>query len=298
MKSYADHGIELPAHRGGEIRTFCPQCREHHKGRSKTLSVNTDKAAWCCFRCGWKGGLQGGELQGPGAPPRPDEIPDISAQRRERLRKTWAQSRPVEAGDPVDRYLRSRGLALEGCPAVLRHHPALPYHDDDGYPLGGFPAMLARVDDPKGQGVCIHRTYLTPDGRKAPVPTVKKLMSPAVPGSLAGAAIRLIEPLDTLLIAEGIETALAGYVETRIPAWSAICANGLEAVILPLGVRLIYIMADRDPNGRGEKAAKVLARRLLLQDRDARIVLPEGPPDVAIDWANVHLEQMRARDLS
>jgi putative DNA primase/helicase len=295
MRSYGEFGIEIPELTAGrEARARCPRCSEDHpRSRSKTLSVNVEKGVWVCFRCRWTGGLRGGHIEGDTTGRGPAgsrllELPSTELSRRRlSLRRTWAGSRPVVADDPVARYLSGRGLALQRWPAAFRHHPRLPYCDEEGHLVGVFPALLARVDAPDGRPVCVHRTYLTPDGRKAPLPAPRKLMSPALPGSLRGAAIRLFEPDDVLLLAEGIETALAGYVATSIPAWSALSASGLENVLLPPRVRRVYILADLDPNGRGEAAARALARRLLLEGRDARILRPEGPAGSKVDWNDV-----------
>ena len=109
--------------------------------------------------------------------------------------------------------------------------------------------MLARVDDPSGQGVSLHRTYLTTDGHKAAVPTVKKLMSPAMPGATRGGAIRLYPAGATLAVTEGIETALAVRLATGLPVWAAICARSMEHLIVPAEVHLVVICADHDTAG-------------------------------------------------
>ena len=84
--------------------------------------------------------------------------------------------------------------------------------------------MLAKVQARRRQRDSIHRTYLTDDGQKADVPTVKKILGSLPPSS----AVRLSEPGSTLGIAEGIETALCAAVRFGIPVWAAISAGGLE----------------------------------------------------------------------
>ena len=59
--------------------------------------------------------------------------------------------------------------------------------------------MLALVTDDEGRIVTLHRTYLTPEGIKAPVEAPKKLYA----GGARGGLIRLGEPSDVLGIAEG-----------------------------------------------------------------------------------------------
>lgn len=74
--TFADHGIDAPAHGTGEYRTTCPNCEATRTNkREKTLSVNLDKGTWNCHRasCGWTGGLSPERPQG--TPPQPQERP-------------------------------------------------------------------------------------------------------------------------------------------------------------------------------------------------------------------------------
>ena len=77
--------------------------------------------------------------------------------------------------------------------------------------------MLARVDDRNGRAVTLHRTYLTRDGKKANVPTVKKLMSPTVPGGTCGGAIRIYPAGETLAITEGPRERACRALHDRSP---------------------------------------------------------------------------------
>jgi putative DNA primase/helicase len=165
-------------------------------------------------------------------------------------------------------------------PPVLRYHPHLGYRHDDGQRTY-YLAMVARVDDPSGQVVTLHRTYLTLDGHKADVPTPKKLMSPAIPGATRGAAIRLYAAGETLAVTEGLETALAVRLATGLPVWSTICAGGMTRLVVPPEVRLVVICADHD--AVGFDAARTLARRLLAEQRRVKILTPATP---GTDWAD------------
>jgi putative DNA primase/helicase len=89
------------------------------------------------------------------------------------LNRVWREAKPLQTGDEAMRYLAGRGLTLEPA-AALRLHPGLAYRDGADM-LGRFPVLLALVTGPDGKGVTLHRTYLR-DGRKAPVPSPKKLM--------------------------------------------------------------------------------------------------------------------------
>jgi putative DNA primase/helicase len=193
----------------------------------------------------------------------------------------WGEAHPITAADPVNLYLCQRGIVLDNLPAVLRCHPHLAYRHEDGQ-CTYHPAMVARVDNAEGEGVSVHRTYLTRDGRKAHVPTVKKLMPSVVPGATRGGAIRLYPASKTLAIAEGIETALAVRLATGLPVWSTICAGGVARLVIPPEVRLVVICADHDTAGLD--AARALARRLLNEQRRVKILAPDTP---GTDWADV-----------
>jgi putative DNA primase/helicase len=195
----------------------------------------------------------------------------------------WSAARPITVHDPVSTYLDRRGLALllADLPAVLRYHPHLVYRHEDGQHTY-HPAMLARVDNPSGHAVTLHRTYLSSNGHKADVATVKKLMSPAIPGATRGGAIRLYPADDTLAVAEGIETALAVRLATGLPVWATICASGMAKLVVPPEVHLVVICADNDTAGLD--AAKALAQRLMVEQRHVKILTPDTP---GADWADM-----------
>jgi phage/plasmid primase-like uncharacterized protein len=218
----------------------------------------------------------------------------------EALNRVWQQ-----ALDPADRragplraYLAYRGLSgvnLDG--EVVRFHPELGYWEcnEQNEPklVGRFPAMVALVTDPDGRPVTVHRTYLAPDGHKAPVPAPKKLMG--YPGSrLAGGAIRLLSPGPILGVAEGVETALAVHLRTGMPVWSAISAGLLAKMEPPAGTSLVVVWADRDQSGAGEAAAPSLRKRLLGRGTPVAVHLPPGPitsTAKGIDWADVWCDE-------
>ena len=109
--------------------------------------------------------------------------------------------------------------------------------------------MIAPLIRPDGVVLALHRTYLTADGCKAPVPTVKKPTSAAGPLA-ASACIPLHDPQQGVIgIAEGIETAQAAHLASGLPTVAAYCAGNLAAHTWPPGVRRIVVFADADPAG-------------------------------------------------
>lgn len=208
--------------------------------------------------------------------------PDLSKRRLEAQHQVWSGSLQADnsAAFPLRRYLSNRGILLEHVPNVLRLHPRLAYYDDKRL-LGHFPAMVALVVDGDDRPVTIHRTYLTGGGQKATVPSPKKLMACRIDGQSRGCAIRLFRPTEVLGVAEGIETALSVHLGTGEPVWATVSAGGLQNVVIPPHIRSVRVWADNDQSGRGQDAAAKLARRLLAEGREVKILLP---PTVDTDW--------------
>ncbi|HEY9868678.1 MAG TPA: toprim domain-containing protein [Candidatus Obscuribacterales bacterium] len=207
---------------------------------------------------------------------------DTTERRKAALNAVWEGTREVQRGDPVWTYLTLRGIRLTAVPEALRYHRALDYWDE-GRLINTFPAMVARVSAPDGLPATLHRTYLMPSGKKAPVSRVKKLMPPAKPGCPTHSAVRLHPAGTTLGIAEGIETALACHLATGIAVWAALSASFMPALVVPENVGKIIIFADNDEGGAGQTAASALARRLLSEGRKVKILAPDTP---GTDWAD------------
>ena len=206
------------------------------------------------------------------------------AENSQRIARLWAECVPLVPGDPVTLYLKRRGLGgVWPLPDVLRLHRALPYwHGADK--LGTFPAMVAPIIAPDGRMVALHRTYLTRDGRKADVPTVKKLTGAA--GPLAGACIPLHKPARGCIgIAEGVETAVAAWCASSVPTVAAYCAGNLAAWRWPPGLQRLAIFADADPAGR--EAADTLRARALGAGLRAEVLTPSAE---GADWLDVWAE--------
>jgi hypothetical protein len=194
----------------------------------------------------------------------------------------WEAGRRITAEDPVARYLASRDIPIPNTPA-LRYVSKAAYYER-GQLVGRFPAMLAAVTNSDGGLVSIHRTFLTPHGKKADVSTPRKLMP--LCGTMLGASIKLGAPAPypggvMLGVAEGIETALAVTMLYGLPCWSAVSANGLRKIQVPSGVTSLFVMGDNDRNGVGQRAAQVLTTRVKAMGIKARSWVPQNPGS---DW--------------
>ena len=208
-----------------------------------------------------------------------------------KLLQLWNETKSIHPDDAVSQYLINRGLTVPNGDAI-RFHGGLDYWHG-GQCIGVFPSMVAAVTSPTGELVSIHRTYLTADGRKALVPTVKKLYASA--GPLMGASIKISAPKrrdDGALcigISEGIETALAASTLFGVPVWSAVSAHGLANFEPPADVKNIYIFSDNDASYVGQDAAKKLAQRLTHQGHIVRV----HTPAIVGDW-NDELQALEA----
>jgi hypothetical protein len=132
--------------------------------------------------------------------------------------------------------------------------------------------MLARIDDIDGRLIGVSRTWLLRDDHGT-----WRRRDRAMLGRAAGGAVRLASVVEILLLAEGIETTLAGMVATGLPGWAALSTSGLVALVLPPIIQHITILADHDVSGAGQRAAYSAAARWLHEGRRVRVVVPPEP---------------------
>jgi len=175
-------------------------------------------------------------------------------------RRLFAMSSPIE-GTVVETYLQRRGIAHAHHGGSLRFHPNCYYRPDDHLPTETWPAMIACVTDLDGRVTGVHRTWLDPDGfdrvrlGKAPIDTPRRAM-----GELLGNAVRFGVVDDVLAAGEGIETMLSlRCALPNMPMAAALSANHLAAMLLPPGLRRLYIARDAD--AAGDSVQATLTRR-------------------------------------
>lgn len=212
-----------------------------------------------------------------------------AARRSRQALAIWLSGQERLRGTPVEYYLRdSRGIDLAQIgrqPAVLRYVRECQCYEQD--PQTGevfdapLPAMVALVNNLRGDPVAVHRTYLAldPGGKwgKAPVPRPKKVL-----GRYAGAAINIwrgigprggkpaslpqCPPGSHVFIAEGIEDALSVVMlSPDVRVLAAISLSNLGAVKLPQNVSTVTLVADLDDSPEAQEAL----RRAIAQHRDA-----------------------------
>jgi hypothetical protein len=174
---------------------------------------------------------------------------------QETARRLFAISSPIE-GTLAEAYLQRRGITCINHGGSLRFHPRCYYRQDEHSSTETWPAMIASVTDLEGRITGVHRTWLDPHGfdrvrlGKAPIDTPRRAM-----GDLLGNAVRFGVVDDVLAAGEGIETMLSlRYVLPTMPMAAALSANHLSAMLLPSGLRRLYIARDADAAGDAVQA--------------------------------------------
>lgn len=225
---------------------------------------------------------------------------------RDSLNHVWKDSVTLSspAARPARRYFANRGIVgidyRKIDSKMIRFVPLLEYYEEDEktgkYKLAGkYPAIVAMVCDSTGRPSTIHRTYLTPEGAKAPVQSPKKMMRHCAADLFGAMQIAVIGKSKVLAVTEGIETALAIMSAFNIPAWPAGNAYLLENFVPPKGVDVV-IYADKDlpskqhPEGHGQSSAKLLLKRLWSEGTKASIKIPDDdiPQGMkSVDWLDV-----------
>lgn len=216
-----------------------------------------------------------------GGPPAPSGRARIAA-----ARALWDGGVAVRCGSLAARHLALRGVARPpGSICDLRSHPAAPLSI---YRPGQAvrPALLAGVRGPDGEINAVEVTYLDGAGRRA---TGLHLSRKTVGRLPAGSAVRLDSAGPSLLVAEGVFTALAAGGRFGLPAWALLSAGNLARWSPPPGVRRVLVAGDRGP--AGEAAAQALARRLAGETVAAEVRLP---PAGFGDWDEAREEGGRA----
>lgn len=242
-----------------------------------------------------------------GGPIRPIKVeeelsPEEVEKNRAQLRRAWTGAKRLSLKDPVTKYLRKRvpGGSLIKLSQEIRFNAGMPYSDydenDKRIYRGKFPVMLARAVDGAMAPITLHRTYLTIDGEKAPVETVKKQMSGV--RKLRGAAIRLVQVANSrvLGVCEGIETgwAVATAYRYQINVWALLNAGNLAVADIPEGMfDKVIIFADHDYLDEkkgyrpGEHYARLLETKLKERGIPCEVKIP---PKEGTDFADVWKE--------
>lgn len=227
----------------------------------------------------------------------PADIEKEDAKARDNMNQVGWESIAIDHPDaePARLYFARRGISIK-LPKTLRFHRSLRYYDEEGKYVGNFAAILGMIQDKQGTPANIHRTFITPEGFKAPVEAPKKVMKSISTLSYEGGAIRLTPASSVLAVTEGIETALAVLEGAKMPVWACVNAHLLENFVPPPGVQQLLVFSDKDraseqhPRGHGQEASTKLVKRMWERGIKASAIVPAGSiPEgqKSLDWLDV-----------
>jgi hypothetical protein len=199
----------------------------------------------------------------PRMPPAPGGSPESA-------RRLFASAKLIR-GTIAETYLRSRGIGDVGDLDCLRFHSRCYYRAHDNAPRETWPALVAAVTDLDAAMTGILRTWLARDGSsKAPLATPRRAL-----GRLLGSGVRFGSATDVMAAGEGLETMLS--LRVVLPAMrmvAALSSAHLAALILPAGLRRLYIARDNDR--AGHQAAETLGSRASADGIETLILTPRA----------------------
>jgi putative DNA primase/helicase len=258
----------------------CPICGGRDRFR---FDNKTNRGDWICSNCGAGDGfalvskirkislVDARKLVEPLIPSAEVKVSRRDTNKDEPVSasRIWKNTKSITDLSPVWAYLKSRNCSYNGTLSLR-----------EGFDKNFF--MAAKICDPEGRGVSLHKTYITREGMPASFKPNKLLVAGAIP---PGSSIRLSAPSESMGVAEGIETALSAQRLFNVPTWSAISAPMLKTFEPPEICKILTIYADNDFNFTGQSAAYELARRLKMSKPELRIYVKI--PELVGDWNDV-----------
>jgi hypothetical protein len=183
-------------------------------------------------------------------------------------RRLFASARPI-AGTIAADYLRQRHVGAVRGVEVLRFHPRCFYRAHETARPEARPALIAAVTDLENRMTGVQRTWLDPSGRtKAPISDPRRAL-----GHLQGNGVRFGTAADVLVAGEGIETVLSlRLIMPALAMVAALSASHLGALLLPAGLKRLYVACDADAAGR--HAFDRLAKRGQAEGIDVHPLYP------------------------
>jgi hypothetical protein len=183
-----------------------------------------------------------------------------------RAKKLW-DSATDPRGTPAEEYLKSRALTLHAdlCGSVLRFHPRTPWRNETTGNTDRVPCLLAAfrsIDD--DTITAVHRIRV--DQPQNWPKTQRRML-----GVVHRAAIKLAPSGDELLIAEGVESAMAAReLGKTIPAWALGSVGAISFFPLIDGVNKLYIHGE--PGDASDRAVKMCRQRWRFASRRTSVL--------------------------
>jgi hypothetical protein len=186
-----------------------------------------------------------------------------------------------------EKYLAGRKLALPDGDSVVRCIAVIgPCGEQNAIMLALMRNVL--TDEP----VAVHRTFITERATKSH----RKFLGPS-----RAAAVKLAPASDTLVVAEGLETALAASGAGMSSVWAMGSSGAIGALPVLSAITTLIILSEND-SGASQKAVSA-CRRIWSSAAGKRlfVVTPTADKDFADVWAragtgwrdHVNIERVR-----
>jgi len=193
------------------------------------------------------------------------------AERLQFVKSIWTAAQPL-LGSLGERYLaETRHIDVTQLPPDV--HRSLRFHPNCVFGSGTHPCLIALMRHPlSDKPVGIQRIALSPEGKKVD----RRMLG-------RGGVVKLFAVGQRLVVAEGLETTLAGA--TRIsrwggllqPAWAAASSGMLGNLPVIPDVEQLIILVDNDVNGTGQAAALRCTQRWSGAGRRVVRLMPKRP---------------------
>lgn len=202
----------------------------------------------------------------------------------------WYWNTSQEIGDtiptPIALWFKSKGCLVDPdiLRPIVRFKPSYPYYVDR-VPTGHYFLMVVAVRDVfTGEILTIHRTYLTPDGEKAPVDDPRKTTEYLPNAVIGNMGVQIGTPIEGVeFVAEGLETALVINRVYGLPVRATLTTSVLRALEVYQGtgnaalpIHQVVCFTDRDYSCGGELAVDDLEEHLKGRCKVHSILPPMG----------------------
>lgn len=279
--------------RGHEFVGLCP----FHREKTPSWKLNDAKGFAHCFGCGahhdtidlvraaCKVGFMDA-LRWLDSSELPPVDPKVRQEQEEACRKAkaeqirtarrwFAEAARVTFDDPVDVYLRARGLKVLP-PFSIRFAEVPKWQDTETGEWGPkHPCMLCAAQDSSGEVTGVQRVFFLHDD-----PALGKADKPKRSyGVVRGSPLRLGPVARHINMAEGPEDGLsAREMMPDRPCWVAFGTGNMPLVNLPREVEHVTLLGQNNEAGRAavRKAGEALAERLIVGEA--------FPPEGYDDW--------------
>ena len=262
---------------------ICP----FHYDKNPSFSINLETGLAYCFGCNYSGDLIDvyAKIKGLDVKEAIKELFKTYLPRNVETKENqtvlekaiYMWSNAAKDSEIIKQYLKSRG--------ITKSHDLRLYKDN---------IMLAKVVDIQGNIKTLHITILENTNDSKVAKKEKKFLK-GLP--FKGYSVHFGEPLDSLALTEGIETALSIKESLpTLPIWATLSASNMPSIEIPSGIKNVYIFYDKDKSGTGYKAALETAKKLLKENKGIHIYLIPPPMEIpenskGVDFNDVLLKK-------